>query len=498
MKNICLLKGNTSVMRRLTDMEIAKNREEALELAGSCGDCFLFLTQDDIEKEFIERMKSRNNRCRIIMLVEDIPAGMVPPYAWQGYIDGVYFLNGDRGESTAAAEMFKDILSMEYIHDLIYGHLERLSQLQPMFHLMEIDLNPQIILTIIYDDFWTICEHRHNSYRYRLKRILLNKTREVLRQEMRGIATTLIGTDKVVVVLDCGGRKETAAEDYAEECAGKIRDYLIRETGYSVSVGVSDFCARADFLWRAYEQSFRALEHSFQKGKGQILHYRQSVPVYGDEGAPESEQISHDLIIAVSLKNEEYGKGVLERFMNLTISRNMGATYVKSLAVTVLSELSQYCMRIGIDSAELSGKLIQIVNQIFKATTVKDIKEEMQSFLEFTRKKVRELSDGGGVLDIAKAYIEQYYMLDLDLEKVASLCGYSSSYFSRSFRKYFGINFVQYLQQVRLDNAKQLLKTSSLTVAEISERTGFQSLSYFSTIFKRETGMAPNQYRGEK
>jgi AraC-like DNA-binding protein len=152
-------------------------------------------------------------------------------------------------------------------------------------------------------------------------------------------------------------------------------------------------------------------------------------------------------------------------------------------------------MRIGIDAAEISGSLINVVNRIFKAATVKDIKGEMQLFLQFAINRVRALSDGGGVLDIAKAYIEQYYMMDLDLDKVASICGYSPSYFSRSFRKYFGINFVQYLQQVRLDNAKQLLKSSSMTVAEISEKTGFQSLSYFSTIFKRETGLSPNQYR---
>lgn len=142
------------------------------------------------------------------MMMEAAPAGMVLPYAWQGYIDGVYFLHGHDGEEELpAAEMFKDILSMEYIHDLIYGHLERLTKLQPMFGLMEIEINPQIILTIVYDDFWTICEHHHNSYRYKMKRNLLNRTREVLRLGMKGIATTLIGTDKVVVVLDCGGRK---------------------------------------------------------------------------------------------------------------------------------------------------------------------------------------------------------------------------------------------------------------------------------------------------
>ena len=405
MRSICLLDKNNPAAGQLPDMELAKNREEVLALSRGPGDCFLFLRQQDIENDFIQKVKENNPGCRVIMMMEAAPAGMVLPYAWQGYIDGVYFL------------------------------------------LMEIEINPQIILTIVYDDFWTICEHHHNSYRYKMKRNLLNRTREVLRLGMKGIATTLIGTDKVVVVLDCGGRKGEQAEDYATACAEMIRDHLIRETGYSVSIGVSSFCDTKGFLWRAYEQSFRALEHSFQKGRGQVLHYRQSVPVYGDEGASESEQFSHDLIIAVSLKNEEYGEGVLERFMNLTISRNMGASYVKSLAVTILSETAQYCMRIGIDAAEISGSLINVVNRIFKAATVKDIKGEMQLFLQFAINRVRALSDGGGVLDIAKAYIEQYYMMDLDLDKVASICGYSPSYFSRSFRKYFGINFVQYLLQ---------------------------------------------------
>ena len=72
-------------------------------------------------------------------------------------------------------------------------------------------------------------------------------------------------------------------------------------------------------------------------------------------------------------------------------------------------------MRIGIDAAEISGSLINVVNRIFKAATVKDIKGEMQLFLQFAINRIRALSDGGGVLDIAKAYIEQYYMMDLGL-----------------------------------------------------------------------------------
>lgn len=496
MRSFCLYSGKENAIGELPDAEILKSREEVLNQITHIGACNLFLAQEDIEKEFIEQVKTCNPGCRVMMMMEEIQAGMALSCAWKGGLDGIWFLHGkDKNRPRPAEEMLKDVLSMEYIHDLIYGHPERLDQLQPMFNMMGIDINPQIILTVIYDDFWTVCEHRHNSYRYRLKRLLLNKTREFLSTEMKGIATTLTGTDKVVAALDCGKRRGETAEAYAEKYAGLLRDYLVRETGYSISIGVSSFCDTAGFLWKAYEQSFRALEHSFQKGKGQILRYKKSVPVYGEEGALESEQISHDLIIAVSLKNETYGKGALDRFMNLTISRNMGASYVKSLSVTILSSLSQYCIRIGLDSAKISGKLIQTADDIFKDTTIKDIIREMHLFLQYVLELLQSLTDGGKAMDIARAYIQQYYMLELDLEQVASICGYSASYFSRSFRKCFGINFVQYLLQVRLENAKKLLKSSRLTVADISEKTGFQSLSYFSTIFKRETGASPNQFR---
>lgn len=398
----------------------------------------------------------------------------------------------------SAPDLLRDILSGEYINDLIYGHPERLSELQPLFKLAQININPHIVLTIVPDHFWRLCEKKDNAYRYQLKRNMLNSTRKIMKSKMKGVAATLIGTDKVVVLLDCENYTDESAERYAECCAAQIQAAVQKRTGLSASVGVSKYCASPTLLWKAYEQSFRALENSFQIGDGQIIAYRQPASaITGKLGKQEQELIKRELILAVSTQNKENCVHALNSLTAKLAIENASEAYAKSLMVITLSELARHCIMIGLNSSEISEKVVTNVNDIFKADTMDDVKKEALSFLSFLICRMKNGSTDISILNIAKAYIQQYYMNTLTLRDVADLCGYSTAYFSRSFKEYFGINFVQYLNQVRIENAKKLLAESELSAAEICEKTGYQSLSYFSTSFKKETGLAPQQYRAE-
>lgn len=68
-------------------------------------------------------------------------------------------------------------------------------------------------------------------------------------------------------------------------------------------------------------------------------------------------------------------------------------------------------------------------------------------------------------------------------------------YFSRTFKEHFGINFARYSRNIRVKQAKKLLQESDLSLPEIADKTGFRTLSYFSFVFKKETGLSPGQYR---
>ncbi|OPA73511.1 hypothetical protein BVG16_28180 [Paenibacillus selenitireducens] len=92
-------------------------------------------------------------------------------------------------------------------------------------------------------------------------------------------------------------------------------------------------------------------------------------------------------------------------------------------------------------------------------------------------------------------YIELHYMENLYLDQIAEISGTSPKYFSSYFKRTFGINYVEYLNKVRLSHAKELLKDSSLSIGDIGEKTGYMNSSTFTTTFKKYYGISPSEYR---
>lgn len=83
----------------------------------------------------------------------------------------------------------------------------------------------------------------------------------------------------------------------------------------------------------------------------------------------------------------------------------------------------------------------------------------------------------------------------ISLENVAQFIGLTPQYISKLFKQQFNINFIDYVIQRRIDLACTLLKTSSLTIREVSMRCGYNDLSYFAKVFSKFTGMTPREYR---
>lgn len=95
----------------------------------------------------------------------------------------------------------------------------------------------------------------------------------------------------------------------------------------------------------------------------------------------------------------------------------------------------------------------------------------------------------------AKEYITQHAFGQITLDDVTNSCFVSKSYFCKVFKEETGTTFKIYLNSVRIDNAKELLKNTSLKNYEISQVVGFEDPSYFNEIFKRMTGMTPSEYK---
>ena len=95
-------------------------------------------------------------------------------------------------------------------------------------------------------------------------------------------------------------------------------------------------------------------------------------------------------------------------------------------------------------------------------------------------------------------YIQRHYSMDLTTDLICKKFSCSKSYFSHSFKSHTGKSFREYLTNIRIDHAKQLLEHSGLSVTQISFSIGFNDSNYFSNVFKQKIGISPLLYRKSK
>lgn len=102
----------------------------------------------------------------------------------------------------------------------------------------------------------------------------------------------------------------------------------------------------------------------------------------------------------------------------------------------------------------------------------------------------------GSLIDTAKQYLAEHFESnDVSLNTVAAQVGVSSSYFSSIFKQETGQSFVEYLTKLRIDKACELLRCTTLRTSEIGERVGYNDPHYFSATFKKVTGVSPKDYK---
>lgn len=95
-------------------------------------------------------------------------------------------------------------------------------------------------------------------------------------------------------------------------------------------------------------------------------------------------------------------------------------------------------------------------------------------------------------------YIHSHYSEPLTLQELSDIVHLNTSYFSSLFKQTVGVNFMQYITNYRIKEAKKLLLEHNYSIEEISIRVGYKTSKYFIQIFKEHEKITPNQYRKQR
>lgn len=160
--------------------------------------------------------------------------------------------------------------------------------------------------------------------------------------------------------------------------------------------------------------------------------------------------------------------------------------------------MMSFCEKIEGIEGEMQAQSEELKNSMKTIQTL----EEIKNYIRMLLKKiigVRDTISGrrySDIIEIAKDQIRKTYMSDeISLNTIAAEVGMSPSYFSSIFSKEMGKTFVEYLTEIRMDRAKELLMCSSMKTSEIGYEVGYKDPHYFSYIFKKTQNCTPKKFR---
>ncbi|NFO90844.1 response regulator [Clostridium botulinum] len=131
------------------------------------------------------------------------------------------------------------------------------------------------------------------------------------------------------------------------------------------------------------------------------------------------------------------------------------------------------------------SELIDAINSIFV-----NLKINKDTYVE---KSVNELKEVP--IKAAIEYIQNNFDEKVSLEQMASICNLSPCYFSKVFKKAVGVNFVSYVNDTKINKAKELLENTDIPVLNVALDLGFDDCGYFIRVFKKSQGVTPKKYR---
>jgi YesN/AraC family two-component response regulator len=142
---------------------------------------------------------------------------------------------------------------------------------------------------------------------------------------------------------------------------------------------------------------------------------------------------------------------------------------------------------------------LKVFDYILKPIQFSDVEACLQKWLSTKTisndPKLPQKQHSNLIISKVLNFIEDTPLDAISLSAAANYVHISPNYLSTVFKQYMNINFVEYVMQLRINEAKKLLEKTEMTVADIGERLGYADLPYFSNFFKKVVGCTPSEYR---
>jgi two-component system, response regulator YesN len=387
-----------------------------------------------------------------------------------------------------SVETAKPLLRDEFFHELMFRAFVHSVDIQRRLEYFGIRLSRFAVLAVDIDSFAEL-ENSFSEEDVTILIFLIHELSDDLIEQYGYHAVALTYGRCLYLILECEGISAEDSMAFAEE----LRKTIEQRAKFTVSIGVSNFYDNPADLRIARKEAQKCLAQRVFIGENHVTHI----------GSVErhASRLEQNLDIQDFLRSIESAGDILQKAETLSqaLMNSNDENYVKNTVLqAVVLGVNAYCATYG-EMADLFDPPVLPLNPIMQAKTLNAIASAFMDVAIIIDSVMQNKINKRHVQEInrVKEYIAQNYHLDLKLENVASVIFMSQWHFSKIFKKVTGSNFINYLTEVRIAKAKELIKQNpTLKNYEIANKVGFISERYFSELYKKSTGMTPSEFRG--
>ena len=294
----------------------------------------------------------------------------------------------------------------------------------------------------------------------------------------------------VCIPTDAPAMDYEARVDLIDSCRA-LCTRLNRETGISFRIGIGSIVPFIDAM-ESYQGALKALINS----TGRVGHV-DDLPIgcdYADDYPISLEKKIFDELKDGHVNECIQACGDFFEWMGSVSNGDLNNIRLKCLEFVMRAESEAYL------SGGMTYRFDARENYLPEIMNAPDPESIRQWFLDKIGEAchnvlVKRGEKSNDIVESAQKYIDDNFSKDISLDDISRMMNLSPYYFSKLFKEKTGENYVEYLTRIRIERAKEMLKSPDKTMKEICSEVGYSDPNYFSRIFKKVVGLPPTEYR---
>ncbi|NQX64436.1 response regulator [Paenibacillus qinlingensis] len=323
---------------------------------------------------------------------------------------------------------------------------------------------------------------------------LLNITEEIAGK--RGLGLVFMHDDQVVLLAARENRDKEAALQETMRVLEEIRQSVEKYLKFTLTVGIGSVMKDVTKISYSYEDAVLSLDYRLILGSNRMI-YIDDVEKRSVDKIRFDDVKEHALTRCIKVgTSQEIRETIDELFQGIEAGVSVKDYQIYLLEILTCILKAAKDSNLNVD--EVFGESFIPFTEINKFTSLEEAKHwlaelcaSMMSHIATDRQYTYK-----NLVDLAKDYTKSHYHEgDITINKVCGHLHISAGYFSSIFKKETKMTFVNYLNHIRMEAAKELLRSTDMKALEIAEKVGYADANYFSFSFRKNVGVSPKEYR---